>query len=91
VPLFASTNPASLGVILLTFFVLVGVWCLLAYNLTRHPAIPALLTRFGHILVPLVFIGLGIYILLENGTLGWIGIVSRDLGSFGAISGGGIR
>lgn len=70
VPLFASTNLASLLVTLATFLVLVGVWCGIAAALTYHPLITKLLRRNSAVLVPLVLIGLGIYIFLENGTLG---------------------
>jgi cadmium resistance transport/sequestration family protein len=66
VPLFASSNLASLGVILGVFFVLVGVWCSIADQLARHPAIAPVLTRYGQAIVPFVLIGLGVYILLES-------------------------
>lgn len=68
VPLFASSNLASLGVILSVFFLMIGVWCYTAYLLTRHPQIVRILTRYGHAIVPFVLIGLGIYILMESGT-----------------------
>lgn len=69
VPLFASSNLARLGVILSVFFLLMGVWCYLGYRLTRHRAIAQVLTRYSNSLVPLVLISLGIFILLESGTL----------------------
>lgn len=65
-PLFASSSLAGLGVILVVFLLLVGVWCLTGYYLTRHPAVATVMTRYGHILMPFVLIGLGIFILLEN-------------------------
>lgn len=66
ISLFASQTIASLGVILGVFFGLVGVWCWAASWLAKHRAIAPLLTRYSHILVPFVLIGLGIYILMEN-------------------------
>jgi cadmium resistance transport/sequestration family protein len=69
VPLFASSTWESLLVILGVFFSLVGVWCYAAYQLTRLPAIAALLTRYGNYLVPFVLIGLGVLILVESHTL----------------------
>ncbi len=68
VPLFASSNLPSLGVILSVFFLLVGVWCYVAYRLTSLPAVANVLTRYGRALVPFVLIGLGIFILLDSGT-----------------------
>lgn len=66
VPLFANTTLAGLGVVLCVFLVLVSVWCYVAYQLTRHPTIAHLLTRYGRAVVPFVLIGLGIFILLES-------------------------
>lgn len=68
VPLFASSDLASLGVILSVFFLLIGVWCYLAYLLTRQPTLARVLTRYGNAIVPFVLISLGIYILIESGT-----------------------
>ncbi|MFB2918724.1 MULTISPECIES: cadmium resistance transporter [Aerosakkonema] len=68
VPLFASSDPASLAVILTVFFLLIGVWCYIAYLLTRHRAIASILTRYGKALVPFILIGLGVFILVESGT-----------------------
>jgi cadmium resistance transport/sequestration family protein len=68
VPLFASSTLASLLVILGIFFLLIGVWCYIAYLLARQPAIAHVLTRYGKAVVPFVLIGLGIFILFESGT-----------------------
>ncbi|WP_272030314.1 cadmium resistance transporter [Kamptonema animale] len=67
-PLFAGSDGASLAVILTVFFVLIAVWCYIAYLLTSHPVIAKVLTRYAKAIVPFVLIGLGIFILIENGT-----------------------
>jgi cadmium resistance protein CadD (predicted permease) len=69
VPLFAGSDLGRLGIILSIFFFLVGIWCFVGYQLTRYPAIVQILTRHSSTLAPLILIGLGIFILLENGTL----------------------
>lgn len=69
IPLFAGKNVGSLLVVLGTFFLLVGVWCLLAIALVRQPVIAKLFTAYGDRLVPWVFIALGSYILYESGTV----------------------
>jgi cadmium resistance transport/sequestration family protein len=68
VPLFASSNLTTLGVTLLVFFVLIAVWCAIAYRLAQFPAIAQVLTRYSHAIVPFVLIGLGIFILIESKT-----------------------
>jgi len=68
VPLFAASSAASLRVILGVFFVLVGVWCYVAYQLARHPIVARVLTRYGAAIVPFVLIGVGIFILIDSET-----------------------
>lgn len=68
VPLFAGSNLASLGVILVVYFLLTGVWCYVTYQLTRQPAVADVLARYASRIVPFVLIGLGIFILIECGT-----------------------
>lgn len=68
VPLFASSSAAELIVILSVFLVLVGVWCAIAYYLAGHPKLAPFLTQYGEALVPYVLIGLGLFILIENGS-----------------------
>ncbi len=68
IPLFAGNTLISLGVILGVFFFMVGVWCAIAYQLTRQPTIARVLTRYGHAVVPFVLISLGLFIMYERGT-----------------------
>ena len=68
ISLFAGNTLISLGVILGVFFVMVGVWCAIAYRLTRQPTIARVLSRYGHAVVPFVLIGLGLFIMYERGT-----------------------
>lgn len=68
IPLFAGQNFPSLGVIITVFLIMVGVWCGIAYLLSRQAAIGYLLSRYGKALVPFVLILLGLFILYERGT-----------------------
>lgn len=68
VPLFANSDLTSLLVILSVFFILIGVWCYIAYLLTRHSTTAHVLTHYGQIIAPFVLISLGIFILIESGT-----------------------
>ncbi|MEH2111049.1 cadmium resistance transporter [Nostoc sp.] len=75
VPLFAGHNLASLGVIISVFFIMVGIWCAIAYFLSRQPTIANILSRYGNAVVPFVLIGLGLFIMYERGTftlLPWV-------------------
>lgn len=72
IPLFAGSKLTSLAVTLGVFFFMVGVWCAIAYLLTRQPTIAYVLTRYGKNIVPFVLIGLGLLIMYERGTFGLI-------------------
>ncbi len=68
VPLFASSNLPSLGVILLICYATVGVWCFLSYHMTRNPLMAPLLARYGRKIFPFVLIYLGCSILIKSGS-----------------------
>ncbi len=70
IPLFAGNNLISLGIILSIFFVLVGVWCAIAYLFARQPSISGTLSRYSNAIVPFVLIALGLFIMYERGTFG---------------------
>lgn len=67
-PLFAASSLQELLAVLTVFYILIAVWCLVGYLLSRQPQIAYTFTHYGHF-VPIVLIGLGIYILFESGTL----------------------
>jgi cadmium resistance protein CadD (predicted permease) len=62
IPLFA-TQRAFIGVYLLIFACLTGVWCLLGYYLTHHPVFRQRLKKYGRILVPFILVGIGLKVL----------------------------
>jgi cadmium resistance protein CadD (predicted permease) len=64
-PLFASSTAATLTITLVTFALMIWLWCLTGYAIGNHVAVSRLIDRYGHILVPFIFIALGIYILLS--------------------------
>lgn len=66
VPFFANLSWFKLLVVIITFLSLVGVWCAIAYGLTRQPMIGKVLNRYGHKVVPFVLIGLGLLILWDS-------------------------
>ncbi|MEH2158194.1 cadmium resistance transporter [Nostoc sp.] len=69
VPLFASCNLESFLVILGLFFLLLGIWCYVAYKLTKNRVIADVLTHYVNNLVPFVLIGLGVFIVLKSEAL----------------------
>jgi cadmium resistance protein CadD (predicted permease) len=75
IPLFAGQNLVKLVIILIIFFLMLGVWSAIAYLLSRHPTIAFILSRYGKHIAPFVLISLGLFIMYERGTfslLNWV-------------------
>lgn len=65
-PLFASYNSSAEVITLISVFIaMTAVWCATGYYLVSHPLFEKRMWRFGHIILPFVLIGLGIYIMTE--------------------------
>ncbi len=62
VPFFVI-NHERVWIILLVYAALLLVWCRMAKSLGNHSLVLRSVERYGHFTVPVVFIGLGIYIL----------------------------
>jgi len=66
-PLFAKYNAASqITALAAIFMAMTAIWCIAAYYLVNHPLVASKIGRIGHIILPFVLIGLGIYILIES-------------------------
>ncbi len=67
-PLFASINPFSLVTMVLTFLILVGIWCVLGFKLVNNRILGNKIRKYGHLILPFVMIFIGLGIILK----GWI-------------------
>ncbi|MDG4840458.1 cadmium resistance transporter [Micromonospora sp. WMMD967] len=70
VPVFRALGVADSAVFLLVFVVLIAVWCAVGAWLGGHPRVVRLVERAGHWLVPTIFVGIGVVILVSSGVLG---------------------
>lgn len=68
IPWFVTLDTASLMVTMLVFLALILLFWALGYLLANQSHIKVLLSRFSTVLVPVVFLVLGLVILSENGT-----------------------
>lgn len=62
IPLFATAFDA-ITTYALTFALMTGVWCVIGYWLVNNYILGSAIRRYGHIILPVVLIALGIYIL----------------------------
>jgi cadmium resistance protein CadD (predicted permease) len=67
-PLFARRPFHDVTLMLAVFGLLVAMWCAVAHRLLRLPIAASTLDRWGHLLAPVVLIGLGIHIFVHAGT-----------------------
>lgn len=70
VPAFAVAGPSGMTVYVIVFLIGVGLWCALSRRIAAHPAVAMVLERWEHVLLPVVFIGLGLIILVQGGAFG---------------------
>ena len=66
VPVFTNVGASGTIVYCVVFVVLVGVWCTAGRFVATRPVIARPLSRWGHILLPVVLTGLGVLILVEG-------------------------
>jgi cadmium resistance protein CadD (predicted permease) len=66
VSLFANNPPLNVSSIVGIFYLMVGLWCAIAYYLSTHPKIAKLLSDYGHKITPCIYIALGIYLLVKS-------------------------
>lgn len=66
IPLFAGINSHQLLFTLFVFLILTGIWSRLSYYFIHHPALARWISCYAQPIIPFLFIGLGIYILLNN-------------------------
>ena len=62
IPFFASA-PAAIPIYISVFIFMTAVWCALGYLVVNNPLLGTYIRRYGHMLLPVVLIALGLYIL----------------------------
>ncbi|MFI5916506.1 cadmium resistance transporter [Dactylosporangium sp. NPDC051541] len=70
VPVFATAGIGGMSIYVVVFLVLVAVWIAAGRYLATRPVIARALGRWGHMLMPIVLIGIGLLILVEGGAFG---------------------
>jgi cadmium resistance protein CadD (predicted permease) len=65
-PMFAQYHSiGQVTTLIVVFMLMTAVWCIAAYYLVNHPLVASRIRRIGHVVMPFVLIGLGIYILAQ--------------------------
>lgn len=66
VPLFANYTALQMAIMIIVFSIMLALWCLLGKKLSDLPGLRGFLLKYKHIIVPAVFIILGIYIFMKS-------------------------
>lgn len=76
VPYFTTLNSANLIVALLTFLVMIYLLVFSAQKLAQVPSVGETLEKYSRWFVAVVYLGLGVYILIENNSFDMLWTVS---------------
>lgn len=69
IPYFTSLSVLKILIALVVFAVSIALLCYISYRLAKISFVSETLEKYERIIVPVVFIGLGLYIMIENGTI----------------------
>lgn len=71
VPVFAVAGIGGMIDYVLIFLVGVAIWCAIGWYVASRPAVAIALARWGHVILPVVLIGVGLSILIQGGAFYW--------------------
>lgn len=69
IPYFVSLDYVGILIVIAVFLVMIALFCLFGQRLARIPFVAKVLETYSRIIIPVVFFTLGIFILIENGTV----------------------
>ncbi|OBT65232.1 hypothetical protein VE03_04613 [Pseudogymnoascus sp. 23342-1-I1] len=71
VPLFAQAKGVEIAVYVVTYYILLGVWCLVALLVMRQKHVLLLAQKYMSVAIPFLFLGLGIFIVIKSSCYPW--------------------
>ncbi|KAF9735140.1 hypothetical protein PMIN06_001485 [Paraphaeosphaeria minitans] len=81
-PLFAQAKGAEIAVYVVTYYILLGTWCLVAYLVIKQRHVVALAEKYARFGIPWLYVGLGVYIVVSSECYPWsVREIDDDLSS----------
>jgi cadmium resistance protein CadD (predicted permease) len=71
VPLFAQAKGAEVAVYVIIYYILLGVWCLIALLVMRQKHILHLAQKYMRVVIPFLYLSLGVYIIVKSSCYPW--------------------
>jgi cadmium resistance protein CadD (predicted permease) len=65
-PLFVGWGYLEILVVVLVFLIMTGIWCLMGIKMVDNRIIGKRIEKYGHLILPLVLIGIGIMIIIKG-------------------------
>lgn len=70
-PLFSQAKGAEIAVYIVVYYIFLGVWLLVAYLVMQQRHILALAEKYASYVIPFLYIGLGIFIVVNSECYPW--------------------
>lgn len=71
IPLFAEAKAGELAIYIVVYYIMLGVWCCAAYLIMRQKHILHIAQKYARRLVPFLYVGLGIFIIVNSECYPW--------------------
>ncbi|EPS37189.1 hypothetical protein H072_9178 [Dactylellina haptotyla CBS 200.50] len=71
IPLFSQAKGAEIAVYVITYYILLGIWCLAGYLIMKQKHILAIAQKYAKVGVPLLYVGLGVFIIVKSDCYPW--------------------
>lgn len=82
IPLFSQVERSAIAIYVVTYYILLGLLCLAAWLVMRQKHILALVQKYVDYVIPLLYTGLGIFIVVKSDCYPWtIDQINNSAGS----------
>jgi cadmium resistance protein CadD (predicted permease) len=71
IPLFSQAQGAEVAIYVVVYYILLGIWCLVAFVVMKQKHILFVAQKYADVVVPFLYVGLGIYILIKSSCYPW--------------------
>jgi cadmium resistance protein CadD (predicted permease) len=71
IPLFSQARGAEIAVYVVTYYILLGVWCFAAFLVMKQKHVLQVTQKYARIAVPFLYVGLGIFIIIKSECYPW--------------------
>jgi len=71
IPLFSQVKGAEIAIYIITYYILLGLWCLVAFLIMKQKHILKVAEKYANKVVPFLYIGLGIFITHQSHCYPW--------------------